>query len=160
VKFCNALAKNKEKEKEKERTEYTYQTKKPAAKVEKKPENTFAALYQSSDDEEVSNNTDDEYPTLGKATNTERNVKTCWAAIAAKPKEEVERTLVVATDYVSNANIKKEKSISIPPITIPTTPVAKKNWADWSESEDEDDELSQLSYLEKHSYIEEYDEVW
>ena len=163
TKFCSVLAKN---NKEKERAERRLQAlaQKPKQAVEKKkPQNGFAALYDESDsEEEVS--VDIEYPAMQKKIEVEvpkvkLEVKTGWAAIAAKPKEEkkmVEPTkltgLVMLSDY-----IKPEVKVVEQPKAAPwssSKQVVKKSWADESDSEDEYD-LPEVNFEQ-----EVVDETW
>ena len=111
AKFCDVAKKN---NKEKERFERKSQAVAPKpAVVQKKPVNGFAALCEDSDseEEEVSNTIVNEYPSLcqtaKKVEVSQPEVKTGWAAIAAKPKEVkkvVQPTkptgLVMLSDYI------------------------------------------------------------
>jgi hypothetical protein len=147
AKFCDVLAKN---NKEKEKIERRAQSAAPKqTSQKKKPQNTglvmgnvFAALCDVSDSEEEVSNTNtivNEYPSLGtpaKKVKVERGlvavelpkvqpeVKTGWAAIAAKPKEAKPKPVVEAK-----------------PAPWANKPaVLTKIWADWSDSEDEDED--------------------
>ena len=145
AKFCDVLAKN---NKEKEKIERRAQSAAPKqTSQKKKPQNTglvmcnrFAALCDVSDSEEEVSNTNtivNEYPSLGtpaKKVKVERGlvavelpkvqpeVKTGWAAIAAKPKE-------------------AKPVVEAKPAPWANKPaVLTKSWADWSDSEDEDED--------------------
>jgi len=165
AKFCDVLAKN---NKEKERADRRLQAVKPKPVVEKKPHNAsalgmngFAALCDDSDsDEEVSIVI--EYPSLLKKIEVEvpkvkPEVKTGWAAIAAKPKEVnkvVEPTkqtgLVLLSDYI--------KPIVEEPKVAPwaaSKKVVKKSWVDESDSEDDDESLPEVNF---HREVE--DDTW
>ena len=147
VKYCNVLAKN---NKEKDRAERNLQaviTEKPKPVVQKKPQNGFAALCEDSDSEEEVSIVI-EYPSLLKKIEVEvpkvkPEVKTGWAAIAAKPaevKRVVEPTkptgLVMLSDYM-NTEVKVVEQPKVAPWAA-SKPVVKKSWADESDSEEED----------------------
>lgn len=168
-KFCDLLAKN---NKGKEKGDCSFQavaTRKESA--QEKPQNTclvmnnkFAALCDDSkSEEEVSNSKIivNEYLSLGtqaKKVNVERGsaaielpkiqpeVKTGWAAIAAKPKE-VQPVVVQNTGLLllSKKSIQKLFEQPKPVVQSKTAPwankpaVLTKSWADWSDSEDEDE---------------------
>ena len=92
AKFCDLLTKKNKK------MEQKIEAKKPAIKEEKNVRksyttgtNVFSSLYNDdSDIEEEVSNIITEYPSLGKQMESDekmpREAKTCWAAIAAKPK--------------------------------------------------------------------------
>jgi len=164
AKFCDVLAKN---NKEKEKAERRAQSAAPKQTAQKKkPQNTglvmgngFAALCDDSDsEEEVSNTIVNEYPSLQSgarlgcepAKKVEPEVKTGWAAIAAKPKEakpvEVQNTGLL---FLSKKPIQQpvEQPKPKPVVESKTAPWASqpkasqmKSWADWSDSEDEEED--------------------
>lgn len=159
AKFCSVLAKN---NKEKERSERKLQamiTEKPKPVVQKKPVNGFAALCDDSDtDEEVSNTNANtiinEYPELQskkvEVVESKPEVKTGWAAIAAKPamvKKPVDHTkpsgLVLLSDYIK-PEVKVEQAKVAP--WAASKQVVKKSWADESDSEDEDESLPEVNF--------------
>ena len=157
AKFCDVLAKNnKEKEKAERRSQAV--APKPAPAVQKKPANAFASLCDDSDSEEEVSNTNtivNEYPVLCEpAKKVETEVKTGWAAIAAKPKPvEVPRQsgFVVLSDYIKKAP--EEQPKPKPVVEAKAAPRASqpkasqmKSWADWSDSEDEEDELPEVNF--------------
>lgn len=162
TKFCDVLAKNnKEKEKAERRSQAVARKQQPAPVVQKKPLNIFAALCDDSEsEEEVSNTTNtivNEYPVLCEPAKVEvrqPEVKTGWAAIAAKPKPvEVPRQsgFVVLSDYIKKAP--EEQPKPKPVVEAKAAPWAcqpkasqMKSWADWSDSEDEEDELPEVNF--------------
>ena len=168
AKFCDVLAKNnKEKEKAERRSQAVATRKQPAPAVQKKPANAFASLCDDSDsEEEVSNTTTivqsgarlgNEYPVLCEpAKKVETEVKTGWAAIAAKPKPvEVPRQsgFVVLSDYIKKAPEEQPKPKQVVEAkTAPwaakdySKPIYTKSWADWSDSEDEEEELPEVNF--------------
>lgn len=162
AKFCDVLAKN---NKGKERAEHSTQVvksrKQPAPAVQKKPQNTgalganvFQALCEDNEPEEKVSNTINEYPVLCEPAKDEvrqPEVKTGWAAIAAKPKEDQgERGFanpvstpgfVVLSDYnKKEAETKPVVEAKIAPMTAQPKTRPMKSWADWSDSEDDDDD--------------------
>lgn len=156
AKFCDVLAKN---NKEKDRADRRLQAmikEKPKPVVQKKPQNGFAALCEDSDSEEEVSNTNtiiDEYPEMQskkievEVPKVKPEVKTGWAAIAAKPaqaKKVVEPTkptgLVVLSDY-----IKPLEQAKVAPWAA-SKPVVKKSWADESDSEDDDESLPEVNF--------------
>lgn len=155
AKFCDNLIKV---NKEKERVERRHQqavAQKPAAVQKNNPaqKGGFAALCEDSDsEEEVSSNiVVNEYPSLfqtaKKVEVSQPEVKTGWAAIAAKPKEvkPVSNSgFLVLSDYIKKAPAEKQVvEAKVAPWVSKTN--ITKSWADWSESEDEHD-LSDMNY--------------
>jgi hypothetical protein len=146
VKFCPAIKQN---EKEKERTERRAKAedKKPIVE-EKKKGSIFAGLMDSDSDEEeekVSKPVEN-FPVLFEPVKVEKEVKTGWAAIAAKPappapklvRNETIKSNLLLSDVVKLEAPKKVVETKVAP-WVPKTPVITKSWADWSDSEDEDD---------------------
>ena len=149
AKFCDDAAKNnKEKEKEDRRSKAEATRKAPAPTVQKKSQNAgvlgangFAALCDSDSEEES------EFPALN-VVKKEEQALTGWAAIAAKPKEQVKAPVATLAQgmIVMSKKSKKEpepKAVAAPkpaPWAKKDVVVAKK-WADWSDSEYEDDVL-------------------
>lgn len=157
AKFCDVAKKNnKEKEKAERRSQAV--APKPAPAVQKKPANGFASLCDDSDSEEEVSNTNtivNEYPVLCEpAKKVETEVKTGWAAIAAKPKEVKPVStpgFVVLSDYIKKAPEQQPKPkplVEAKPAPWASQPKASqmKSWADWSDSEDEDDELPEVNF--------------
>jgi hypothetical protein len=158
TKFCDVLAKNnKEKEKAERRTQAVAREKPKPVPVHKKPTNGFTALCDDSDsEEEVSNTNVNEYPSLCQPAKVEARqqpeVKTSWAAIAAKPKPvEVPRQsgLLVLSDFMKKA---PEATPVVEAKRAPwaakdySKPIYTKSWADWSDSEDEEEELPEVNF--------------
>ena len=160
AKFCDVLAKNnKEKEKAERRSQAAAREKPKPVPVQKKPANGFAALCDDSDSEEEVSNTNtivNEYPALQSearlgcepAKRVEPEVKTGWAAIAAKPKE-VQPVVVQNTGLLllSKKSIQEPVEQPKPVVQAKTAPwvaikpaVLTKSWADWSDSEDEEED--------------------
>ena len=155
AKFCDVLAKNNLKA---ERRAQSAAPKQTAQK--KKPQNTglamgngFAALCDDSDsEEEVSNTTNtivNEYPVLCEPAKQAGEVKTGWAAIAAKPKEV--KPVVEKSSFTVLS--KKAPEAKAEPVAAPKAApwtnkpvVITKSWADWSDSEDEEDELPAVNF--------------
>jgi hypothetical protein len=171
AKFCPAI---KQQEKERERAKKVEAAEKTKPKVqEKKSASVFAALMDSdSDDEEkVSKKVSkpvENYPVLcapvKKVEVEKKEVKTGWAAIAAKPaevKKAVEPTkptgLVMLSDYIKPEPKVEEKK---PAPWVAKTPVVTKSWADWSDSEDEDEDCDPYKPYSFAVAPEEEDETW
>lgn len=163
TKFCEVLAKNnKEKEKAERKSKALASRKQqPAPVVQKKPLNMFAALCDDSESEEEVSNTINEYPSLQSgvrlgcepAKNVETEVKTGWAAIAAKPKPvEVPRQsgLIVLSDFIKKApEAKPVVELKKAPWAAKdySNPIYTKSWADCSDSEDEEeDHLPEVNF--------------
>ena len=169
AKFCDVLAKN-NKEKEKAERRYQAVAPKPAPAVQKKPTNGFAALCADSDSEEevsvTTNTIVNEYPVLCEPAKQAGEVKTGWAAIAAKPKEV--KPLVEKSSFTVLS--KKAPEAKAEPVAAPKAApwtnkpvVITKSWADWSDSEDEDeDEPAYMAYNPNSDPItgEEYTDAW
>ena len=115
--------------------------------VQKKSANQFFVSEDDNDseeEEEVSKTIVNEYPVLCEpAKKNEAEVKTSWAAIAAKPKETMpvrEPEFTVLTDYIKNAE--ETKPVIDPksgPRPYKPKPIQMKSWADWSDSDDDDE---------------------
>ena len=148
AKFCQVLAK---KNVSKERLQRAISKDEKLTPVVKKPVNSFAALECDSDSEEEvippSKIPVEEYPALPsnqeQQSSVLQDIKTGWALIAAKPKEEVkpkeEIAFVKATPQLT---IKPQASA--PKSRNYTAPIYTKSWADWSESDSEEDEEFQV----------------
>jgi len=153
AKFCPVLEKN---NKEKERALKATASERPKQKVPetKKPTSMFDALRDDSDSEEevkvsIVSKPVENFPVLGAPAKkveitlpkTEPEVKTGWAAIVAKPKEDnfmkqiEERSLLKSLPQAAL----KPKPEAKPAPWVAKTPVFTKSWADWSDS-DEDEE--------------------
>jgi hypothetical protein len=151
AKFCPVLEKN---NKEKERALKATASERPKQKVPetKKPTSMFDALRDDIDSEEevkvikpVEN-----FPVLCAPAKKvevtlpkiEPEVKTGWAAIAAKPKEDKfmkqieERSLLKS---LPQSVVKPKPEPKVAPWAA-KTPVFTKSWADWSDSDEEEDE--------------------
>lgn len=163
AKFCNALAKNNKVNEKLKRSEAVTSRKQPA--VENKSKNVgalgvngFAALCgedSESEEEEVSNKIGarhgNEYPALCEVTKkVETEVKSGWAAIAAKPieqpvKDKVEQPKLShwassqpkKTQMKSWADDSSDSEDDEPP-SVQVKPIQMKSWADWSDSEDDE----------------------
>ena len=146
AKFCENLIKvNKERESVERRHKFVAE--KPVAVQKNKPvpKGGFAGLCEDSDsEEEVSANiVVNEYPSLfqtaKKVEVSQPEVKTGWAAIAAKPKEvkPVSNSgFLVLSDYIKKDTAEKQVvEANVAPWVSKTT--ITKSWVDWSESEDE-----------------------
>lgn len=158
AKFCLVLEKNK---KEKERADRRYQAEterhsRSEKVLEKKnPTSIFEVLRDESDSEEevkvikpVEN-----FPVLGAPTKkveitlpkTEPEVKTGWAAIAAKPKEDVfmkqieERSILKS---LPQSALKPKPEVKAAPWAVDySKPIYTKSWADWTDSDSDEDEM-------------------
>ena len=172
AKFCDVLAKN---NKEKDRAERRLQamiTEKPKPVVQKKSQNGFAALCEDSEsEEEVSNNTViNEYPSLCEPAKRHVEVKSGWAAIAAKPKES--NSAVVNPGVLVLSNLKTPVATSKPVVipkpapwvakdfSKPISQVMTKSWADWSDSEDEEEDEVEEKEWKIMSYNAPADDDW
>ena len=146
AKFCENLIKV---NKERERVERSPQVvaQKPVAVQKNKPvsKGVFAGLCEDSDsEEEVSANiVVNQYPSLcqidKKVEVSQPEVKTGWAAIAAKPKEVKPVSnpgFLVLSDYIKKAPAENQVvKAKVAPWVSKTT--ITKSWADWSESEED-----------------------
>lgn len=159
AKFCDVLAKNnKEKEKADRRSQAAAREKPKPVAVQKKPTNGFAALCDDSDSEEEVSNTNtivNEYPSLQSGARlgcqpakVDTEVKSGWAAIAAKPKE-VKPVVVQNTGLLVLSKKPVQQPVEQPKPVVQVTPapwvasksaVLTKSWADWSDSEDEEED--------------------
>jgi len=184
TKFCPTI---KQHEKERERSDRkakieVAEKKKPKAQ-EKKSESVFAALMDSdSEDEsltEVSKvgNSIEKFPMLSKQVKKieielpkpKHEVKTSWAAIAAKPAEVKKAEplkstdIVMLSDYIKlndKTEVKKVVEAKAAPwAATRKEPVIVKSWADWSDSEEEDEELEEPVW-NRGVVSEEVDETW
>lgn len=164
VKFCPAIKQN---EKEKERTERKARAEEKKPIVEEKKKGTmFAALMDSDSDEEEEKVSEpvENFPVLCAPVKVEKEVKTGWAAIAAKPAEV--KPVPAQNDglLLLTKNIKyetKPKEEAKPAPWAPKTPVITKSWADWSDSEDEEEEDQPVWYQTNGGLSqEEIDETW
>ena len=158
TKFCKVLEKH-NKERERAAKVEVVSNKKEVKKTTK-PTNAFALLCEDSDtEEEVSNkntNTIIEYPTLSAKKPVEKpEVKTGWAAIAAKPAEvkKVEPTkptgLVMLSDYIKPEPKVEEKKLAP---WAKKQPVVTKSWADESDSDDDEEELEEPIWNREEDY--------
>lgn len=163
AKFCPAI-KQREKEREKaDRRAKATEVEKSKPKIqEKKNTSVFAALMEESDTEEevkVSNPVEN-YPVLCAPTKKVENqeVKTGWAAIAAKPAEvkkpePAKLTGLMLSDFIK---VEEKKAVDVKPVqTVKPVP---KSWADWSDSEDED-EIEEPDWKHRNDVVEE-DDAW
>lgn len=160
AKFCPVLENQK---KDKERTERRAQVEavqktKPKAQESNKQGSMFAALCdESSDDEEVKVSIEtkpvENFPALGAPTKkveitlprTEPEVKTGWAAIAAKPKETDSERFMRQIEERSMTRLLPQSAIKAKPQPKPepkdyTKPIYTRSWADWTDSDDSDEE--------------------
>ena len=173
AKFCDVIAKNNKERERSERKSQSAAPKQPAPN--KKLQNTalvmgngFAALCDDSDSEEEVSNTNviNEYPSLqsgarlgcepAKTIPIREEVKSGWAAIAAKPKES--NSAVVNPGVLVLSNLKTPVATSKPVVipkpapwvakdlSKPISQVMTKSWADWSDSEDEEDEIEEKEW--------------
>lgn len=160
AKFCPVLEKNK---KEKERAERRYQvvsersSQKEKLPQVKKQTSMFDVLRDESDTEEevkVSKPVEN-FPVLGAPTKkvevtlpkTEPEVKTGWAAIAAKPKETDSDRLMrqieerSAIKSLPQSAVKPKPEVKAAPWAAKdySKPIYTKSWADWSDSDEEEE---------------------
>jgi hypothetical protein len=167
AKFCPVLEKN---NKEKERADRRSQAaaserlKQKLPEI-KKPTSMFDALRDDSDSEEevkvsIVSKPVENFPVLGAPAKkvevtlpkTEPEVKTGWAAIAAKPKEDkfmkqIEERSILKS--LPQAALKPKPEVKAAPWSEKdySKPIYTKSWADWSDSdEDEDEEEEQDPY--------------
>lgn len=157
AKFCPVLERNqKERERADRRAAATASERANQKMSEvKKPASMFDALRDDSDSEEevkvikpVEN-----FPVLGAAAKkievtlpkTEPEVKTGWAAIVAKPKEDVfmkqieERSVMKSLPQA--ASKPKPEVKAAPWVAARREPVLTKSWADWSDSDSDEEDL-------------------
>jgi hypothetical protein len=170
AKFCPAIKQHeKERETADRRATYTEVEKTKPKVQEKKNSSVFALLMDSDSEEEVKpskkvSNPVENYPVLcAPVKNVEKptqEVKTGWAAIAAKPAEvkkpeHAKRTgLVVLSDFIKvEHKVEEKKVVDVKPASwVAKIPVVTKSWADWSDSE-EDEDCDPVA-------PEEYDDAW
>jgi hypothetical protein len=162
TKFCKVLEKQ---NKDRERAQMEPKKTKQMAPKEKKPASVFAGLMDSDSEDEVKvSKPVENYPVLcapvKKVEVEKKEVKTGWAAIAAKPaevKKAVEPTkptgLVLLSDYIKPEPKVEEKKLA--PWANKQT-VVKKSWADESDSEDECEVYQPYSF----AVAVEEDETW
>lgn len=170
TKFCKELAKaNKEKERLSKKS--SEKKVKKETKVVKKHENIFKSLCKDSDTESETDEGD--YPSLKKVKELKElkeelkevkelkkekvEVKTGWAAIAAKPKmvakpiqEPVRTGLVLLSDFIKTDTEPHPLQIKKPEEMKETK---KRSWADWSDSEDEDSDFPDEDLMWKNEHI-------
>jgi hypothetical protein len=157
AKFCDILSKN---NLESERRSQTAAKEKPKQKVvQKKPTNIFATLCDSSDSEkEIKVTTIVDYPVLGAPAKKDKpEVKTGWAAIAAKPKEDI---------FIKQIEVRSLTRLLPQSVIKATNPapqghdytkkIYSKNWADWTDSDDSDEEEEVVP--QKTTYIQAVDD--
>jgi len=177
AKFCDVIAKNNKERERSERKSQSAAPKQPAPN--KKLQNTalvmgngFAALCEDSEsEEEVSNNTViNEYPSLCEPAKRHVEVKSGWAAIAAKPKES--NSAVVNPGVLVLSNLKTPVATSKPVVipkpapwvakdfSKPISQVMTKSWADWSDSEDEEEDEVEEKEWKIMSYNAPADDDW
>ena len=160
IKYCSVLAKNTKDKEKVERRFHTIIAEKPKPVVQKKPQNGFAALCDDSDSEEEVSNTNtntivNEYPEMQSKkkvdVESKPEVKTGWAAIAAKPavvKKPVEPAkptgLVMLSDYIK-PQVEQPKAAP----WAASKQVVKKSWADESDSEDDEDSLPEVNFKQE-----------
>lgn len=175
VKFCPAIKQN-EKEKEravrKERAEVAEQ-KKPKIQA-KKPVATFAALIDSDSEDEtpekVSNNVNpiENFPVLCRpsevAAAKPAELKTGWAAIAAKPAEVPRQQPILLSNFIKlEAKTAQKKAVESKPAPwAAKTPVITKSWADCSDSEEEEFEYEDIDPYQPYAFsvVPEKEDAW
>lgn len=169
AKFCPVLEKrNKDKESKARRAlgadrksqASASEKAKEKAPESKKPASIFDALREDSSDSEdevkvsIKSNPVENFPVLGAPAKkvevtlprTEPEVKTGWAAIAAKPKEDkfmkkVEE-LSILKSLPQSALKPKPEAVSLPSIGRDyTKPIYTKSWADWTDSDSDEDDI-------------------
>jgi hypothetical protein len=167
--------------KEKERALKAAASERPKQKLPeiKKPTSMFDALRDDSDTEEevkvsIETNPVENFPVLGAPAKkvevtvpkTEPEVKTGWAAIAAKPKEDkfmkqIEERSILKS--LPQAALKPKPEVKVAPWSEKdySKPIYTKSWADWSDSEDEEEEDQPVWYQSNGGLTqEEIDEDW
>jgi hypothetical protein len=166
AKFCPILEKNK---KDKERAERKYQvsseqTAKPKASQQKKSASFFDILQEDSSEEEeeevkvsIVSKPVENFPVLSSKAKkvevilpkVEAEVKSGWAAIVAKPKEDkfmkqIEERSILKSLPQSAQKPKIEvnqEAKQVPYVRDYSKPIYTKSWADWTDSDtDEDDD--------------------
>ena len=162
AKFCPVLEKNK---KEKERADRRSQaaSERPKQKVYEANKSTsmFDVLRDDSDSEEevkvsIVSKPVENFPVLGAPAKkvevtlpkTEPEVKTGWAAIAAKPKEDTQFHWMKQIEERSVAKslpqsaMKPKPEVKIAPWAAKdySKPIYTKSWADWSDSDEEEED--------------------
>ena len=180
AKFCPVLEKNNKERERADRRSQAAASERPKQKLPevKKPASIFDALRDDSDSEEevkvsINSKPVENFPVLGAPAKkvevtlpkTEPEVKTGWAAIAAKPKEDkfmkqIEERSVLKS--LPQSALKPKPEIKAAPWAA-KTPVFTKSWADWSDSDEEEDETpaSPVYYRSQTSLAqEEIDEDW
>lgn len=186
AKFCPAIKKN---EKERERAKKVEAAEKTKPKVqEKKNASAFAGLMDESDSEEEEKVSKpvEKFPDLCvPAKNIEvelpkpkQEVKSGWAAIAAKPappmlklvrNETIKSKNVILSDLINiEAKIEAKTEAKAAP-WAKKQPVVTKSWADESDSEDDECELEEPNWERENDEYDPYkpyafgvaeDETW
>lgn len=169
AKFCPVLEKNKKDRESKAGRALGADRKYQASASEKtnqkapepkKPASIFDALREDSSDSEderkvsIKSTPVEKFPVLGGSSKrvevtlpkTEPEVKTGWAAIAAKPKEDMVMKKVVEFSIMKSlpqsALKPKPVAVSLPSIGRDyTKPIYTKSWADWTDSDSDEDEM-------------------
>ncbi len=169
AKFCSILVK-KEKDKERKERQSQFATQKTpaitAANNSYSIKNKFSAIQADSDSEsdiEVSEQVVpiiEKFPVLGQPKQ-QAEVKTGWAAIAAKPKETDDARYI--RELEERSAIKSMPQSALKPKPEPTDYSKKiytKSWADWTDSdtEDEEDEQEEVPVFNKVAVN--YDSDW
>ena len=177
TKFCPVLEKNNKAVRplEVDRSSQATDAKRPTKPEAKKPSSIFEVLRDYSVPEEkvkIVIKPVENFPVLAAPSKKvvvilpklKPEVKTGWAAIVAKPKEDAfineidERSLLKS--FLQSAL--KPKSGAKPSTPVTKTQVIAKTWADWSDSEDDDKiPVSSVYYRSHTSFVkEEIDEEW
>jgi hypothetical protein len=156
TKFCPAIEQNKKQKEGADRKLKVSEEKPKISKSDekKKPVSIYDALRVDSDSEDESQDTNivENFPMLAttlpsvqvklpsiqaKLPTVQPEVKTGWAAIAAKPKEDP--FMKHPSGEVRSTIKSLPQSIVKPSTRDYTTPLYTKSWADWSDSESDDD---------------------
>ncbi len=160
TKFCPAI-KQYEKAKERAKRTETIEKTKPKVQDKKKNNSLFAALMDESEsDEDVKvSKIVENFPELNDSVKKievtipkpKFEVKTGWAAIAAKPMEvkKIEPTIPDGCVMLSkNEQYKPKVEENVQTALAIKQPVVKKSWADESDSEDDDFDFNDEIYDE------------
>lgn len=174
AKFCPVIAQNKKDRERSERQAARQEEVQKKEKIEKiKPARGFAALMEDSSDSEVeekikvstsSKPVVEEFPALGATSSkpsmvvhlpsVKPEIKTGWAAMAAKPKMvpvQEDRFLAQLEERSMIKNLPQSalKPVHTPVIVVQqdrdyTKEIYTKSWADWTDSDDSDSDEEEV----------------
>jgi len=159
TKFCPAIEQNK-KQKERNDRKLKAVEEKPRLEEKKKPVSIYDALRVDSDSE------DDNLPSVqaklpsvqaklpsvqAKLPSVQPEVKTGWAAIAAKPKEDPFIKQIETRSVFKS--LPQSATKPVPSTKDYSNPLYTKSWADWSDSESDEDMPLEMPVLKREPIV-------